>query len=327
MPSPSGCEAGETPTVVVASIATRQHALVTYAQASDAGFSANAIRHRVDVGVWRTVLPRVYGVNGAPATARQAAMAAALWAGDGALCSHLTAATLWGFEGVTTSRVEVTIPYERALRHRRVVVHRSQSLPETDRARRDGIPVTSAARTLVDIAGVLSPERLEVALEHALRERLTTVPALAARLDELGGKGRRGAGVLRELLAERGSQASPLESPLEVRLWRLFVRAGLPRPVRQHAVVAGGRSFRLDFAWPQELVAVEADGYRAHGGRAAFVRDRRRAGVLTAAGWSLLHVTWEQVTSEPELVAATVRDALRIASLKRHSRRATLGLH
>jgi very-short-patch-repair endonuclease len=100
---------------------------------------------------------------------------------------------------------------------------------------------------------------------------------------------------------------------LETRVDRLLRRAGL-RPVRQLDVVCGSRTYRLDFAWPHALVAVEADGFGAHGGRRAFDRDRRRLADLAAAGWRVLPVTWAQVERDPGTFVATVRATVRRAA-------------
>ena len=100
----------------------------------------------------------------------------------------------------------------------------------------------------------------------------------------------------------------------------------VPQPVRQHWVRVDGQPYRLDFAWPDQLVAVEADGYDTHGGRVAFVRDHRRMSALAAAGWRVLPVTWEQVTRSPATVVREVRRALAGVSLKRDSRSATVTL-
>jgi very-short-patch-repair endonuclease len=172
---------------------------------------------------------------------------------------------------------------------------------------RDRVPVTSPARTLVDLAGMLDEESLEAVVEDFFHRGVTTPLAVQRCLDASGGTGRPGSHLLRALLADRDE--APLELKLEVKLWRLLRKAGM-RPVRQFEVRCGGNTYRLDFAWPKLKVAVEGDGYAAHGGRTAFVRDRRRLAALVAAGWMIVPVTWDDVTTRAGAVVETIRAAL-----------------
>jgi very-short-patch-repair endonuclease len=203
--------------------------------------------------------------------------------------------------------MEVSVPKHRRLRTTKLTVHRTDQLPRIDRTRLDGIPITTPARTLVDVAGVFDEEALESAVEDGLRRRLVNERLLRRRLDELGGSGRPGTGMLRRILDRRCGDAA-LESRLEVKVWRLLVRSGLPKPVRQHPVQIDGYRYRLDFAWPSFHVAVEADGYATHGGRSAFNADRRRTAVLGSGGWRVVPVTWDDATARPgEWLAALGR--------------------
>ena len=102
-----------------------------------------------------------------------------------------------------------------------------------------------------------------------------------------------------------------LESKLEARFSRLLLKAGFPRPERQHWVSLGARRYRLDFAWPDRRVAVECDGFSAHGGRLSFIADRRRLADLASHGWTVIPVTWEECTWNPGAVVESVRRALR----------------
>jgi very-short-patch-repair endonuclease len=281
---------------------TRQHGLITSEQASGLGISSHALSRRVDGGELERVLPRVYRSTLWLPTTAQYALGAVLWAGDGAVASHSLAARLWEFDGVASDACHVWVPYARAPRAPGITVHRGE-VAAIDRRRRDGVPVTSAARTLVDLSGLLDDEGLEVATEAAFRRGLTTPDIVRRRLDAVGSKGRPGTGRLRHLLADR--EGSPLESRLEVKVWRLLRGAGL-RPVRQYRVRAAGRAFRLDFAWPVLRVAIEADGYASHAGRWAFDADRRRLAALAAEGWVVIPVSWNDCVHEPDAVVRRV---------------------
>jgi len=284
-----------------------QHGLATNAQLASLGIMAPAVTHRVRVGELERVLPRVYRSPLVLPSVLQWALAAVLWAGEGSVASHRTGAALWGIAGVERgARVELWVPGGRAPRNAAVVVHRG-AVTGNDRRLVDRVPVTSAARTMIDLAGCFEGEVLEAALEDVLHRGLTTQATIERRLTSLGGSGRAGARRLRHLLAQRDE--APAGSRLEVKVWRLLRGAGL-RPVRQYVVRCEGRTFRLDFAWPNLRVAVEAEGFGAHGGRVAHVADRRRLAALVAAGWSIVPVTWDDCTTEPAVFIARVRAAL-----------------
>jgi hypothetical protein len=134
-------------------------------------------------------------------------MAATLWAGDGALLSYRAAGVLHGLDGVRADGLEVTAP--KRLRPALVVAHFAPTFPAIDRDVVEGIPVTSATRTLIDLAGVLDRDTVELALEDALRRGLTSRARMKYRLGELEGRGRGGCGVLRELLAEGRAGGTP----------------------------------------------------------------------------------------------------------------------
>ena len=171
--------------------------------------------------------------------------------------------------------------------------------------------MTNPIRTLIDLGAVVGRETVELALDDALRRRLTSLKMLLGRLDDLGGKGRRGAGVLRSLLKERDPKDAASESVLESRLLGLLRRAGLPKPITQYEVRAKARLLgRVDFAYPDARVAIEADGYRYHSGRAAWQRDLRRRNTLTSRGWRVIHVTWSDVVGGGEEVVSEIRRAL-----------------
>ena len=172
----------------------------------------------------------------------------------------------------------------------------------------DGIPVTRIERTLIDLAAVIDIDRLEDALDCALRRRLTSVGRLRLRLRAEAG--RRGIGKLRVLLAERDGDGQPSASRFETRLNRLLVRSGLPA-ARQFTIWDGGAFVaRVDFCFPEAKVIVEADSYRWHSSKRAWQRDRHRRNPLTELGWQILHVTWDDLIRRPEETIRRLRALL-----------------
>lgn len=175
----------------------------------------------------------------------------------------------------------------------------------------DGIPCTSPARTLVDLAGVVGDWTLRSAFERAAQRRLLDVPAIEASMDP----GRRGVRSLRALVQD-WRRAAPvarkgkLKSPLEATVLPLVLRHGLPTPVLNAPVkIANGR-IEVDFLWPQHRFVVEADSRDFHGAAVAFERDRWRDRELMRAGYTTLRVTHHQAENEAEAIADTIASAL-----------------
>ena len=289
-------------------LAARQHGAASDTQAFELGYSSRTIRRLVESGEWQRPLPRVLRCTGAPSTDRQGLMAATLWGGSEAHVSHTAAAFLWELDGVRDHRVEITVPSGTDLRSPHVRVHRTTNMLGVGHARIDGIPVTSVTRTLIDLAGQLSTSSLELAMEDAFRRRLTTPAQLARHLDQLGRRGRRGTGRMYALLDARGACA-PTGSAAEVKLERLLVGGGLPRPERQCAVTHRGRTIYVDFAYPDRRLAIEFDSIRWHTGRARLDNDAERRNLLQAVGWELLVVTDTMVRREAARTLAVVRDS------------------
>ena len=263
-------------------------------------------------GLWCRVLPGVFRITGAAQSQAQLPMAATLWAGDGSVVSHATAATLWGFTGVRERKVELWVPSPRNPKHSLVAVHRGTRIDRADRDLIGSLPITTPIRTLIDLSARMDDDRLLAAVESAVRAKVVTRERLAVRTKILRTSGRPGAGRLAELL--EGSMGPALESTLEAKVWLLLRRTRLPLPERQFWVSLPGGRFRLDFAWPEARVGLECDGWEHHGRRTAFAPDRARLAEFAAARWRILPVTWHACTREPDRVERWLRDALAAAA-------------
>ena len=196
----------------VRAIQRRQLGLVTAAQCVELGVTRKVVAGRVRAGRWERVLPEVYRDSGHPSSEPQLALAAVLWGGPAALVSHAAAGSLVALDGVEVDRPHIWVPPTRTARSELVVVHRGE-VAAIDRRMIGPIPVTSPARTLIDLAGLLDDEDLAAALEDAIHRGLTTPMSVARRLDALGGKGRPGAARLREILDDRGPSRDVPGSP------------------------------------------------------------------------------------------------------------------
>jgi very-short-patch-repair endonuclease/predicted transcriptional regulator of viral defense system len=296
-------------------VASDQYGVITRAQARAAGLSEDRIKHRLISGRWERVHPEVYRIVGAPAVARQRALAACLWLGDEAAVSHMTAARLLKLDGMAKQvPLHLSMPLERrhsSLRPRSFILHRVRRFDAVDRVVVDGIPCTSATRTLLDVAALVGEETLEVAFESARRLGLASVGHLTNRYLEVGGRGRTGSAKIRRLLERQRVEDRPLESALEVKLWRLLQRGGVPLPDRQVVLAFGTlRRYRVDFLWREARLVLECDGFEAHAGHLRWKRDRRRVADIELLGYRLLQVTWDDVVRRPKDTVERVRLAL-----------------
>jgi very-short-patch-repair endonuclease len=273
-------EWGETRTgdAAVAALAARQQGMVTTRQLAAAGIGESAVAHRVANGRLTRIFRGVYRVG--PVTAPYGLEMAAVLATGGAL-SHHSAAALWGFRQPHDGDPHVTVAGDARSRPG-LQIHRSRSL---DAAVHNGLPLTTPARTLHDLAPLLPQRELDRAVEEtvirglARLEELTTRPAL------------RRATIVEPQLTR---------SEAERRLQELIRAARLPRP-QTNMKVAG---WEVDALWPAHKLIVEVDGFAFHGTRAAFERDRRKDAALTAAGYRVVRITWRQIVDEPHAVVA-----------------------
>src|SRR5688572_5315371 len=173
-------------------LAERQHGVVTRRQGRALGASRDQLRRRVESGTWENVSLSVLRLVGSHRTFRQRCMAAALDAGAGAAVSHESAAALWRLPGFRSGPLHVSRPAGRSTL---ATVHRTH-VPETHVRLFERIPVTSPARTIFDLAGVLHPGRTERALDNALARGLTTTEALHRVTEELVRPGRPGSSLM-----------------------------------------------------------------------------------------------------------------------------------
>jgi very-short-patch-repair endonuclease len=225
-------------------------------------------------------------------------MAAVLACGSGAVLSHLSAATLWELLLPWPDAVHVTAATYH--HHPGVVLHRSRSLDQVDVTEKEGIPVTTPARTLVDLGGILDGRSLTRVFNDARVRRLTSSQQVLAAVARSPG---RTTARLRRL-AEEG--LGPTRSQLEDAFIAFLKRHRLPPPEVNQAVLG----YEVDMLWRERGLIVELDGYRFHGTRVAFEQDRRRDADLMAGGYRVVRVTWRRLKDEPRSEAQRLRSLL-----------------
>jgi hypothetical protein len=301
---------------LVSKIAEQHHGVFGAQHLRELGVKPHERHYRLRIGRWISVHEGAYRVAGTPLTWRGQVLAACWAGGLRAVASHRSAAELWELPGRDGRAVELTCPRRRRARHDGLIVHESRVLDDVvDFTRLDGIPVTTAARTIFDLASFRSSSTVDLAIDRALRRGLVSFDELQVTLARLTRRGRAGVAVFRELLDER-SPLAETESEGEHRLLRLFVRLGLPRPVTQHEIrdEDGRLVARVDFAYPDLKIAIEYDSYAHHVGKAALVRDGARRNAIVSLGWLPITATAADLRNGGHRLALDVRRARALRS-------------
>jgi hypothetical protein len=292
----------------VAAIAERQHGAISRRQLSCLGVPPATLARWVTRGLLRRADNEAFTIAGSAPTRRQELMVAVLTHGSHAVVSHRCAAELWKIAG-GPAPIELTAP--RWLRRRRdVVVHESTRLPDVHTTRFDGVPVTTPARTLVDLCRLLRPPAASQAFDEAFRRKLATPEEVDEVIGQVARRGRPGIRLARRLTQVRLGGHLPGASALEDLVHDLLVAAGLGRPVRNHVVHDGEGPLEIDLAYPDARVGIETDGRVAHLNEHAFVWDRDKQTRLQALGWVIVRVPWDTYRHRPGFLIAKVAQVL-----------------
>lgn len=280
------------------SLAARQQGLVTRRDLLALGFTQKGIRHRVARGRLHPVMRGVYAVGWPQLTPKRRWMAAVLACGGGAALSHLSAGALWGLAVERGRGVDVSVRRREVHRRKGVHARTRPQLPARDVMTHEGIPVTTPARTLVDIATELGELALERAVNEADKRDLIDPEALREGL--AGFAGEPGVWALRRLLDRHTFRLS--DSDLEIFFRPIGAAAGLPVPLSKQIV----NGVEVDFHWPELGLVVETDGLRYHRTPAAQAKDRLRDQTHVAAGSTVLRFTHWQVKHEPARIQSVL---------------------
>jgi very-short-patch-repair endonuclease len=279
----------------LAALAARQDGVVRLAQLRTLGYSTRAIQLRRERGWLIPLYREVYAV-GHERLSPTGRRLAAVWAyGERAALSHRSAAAAWGLRGGGAARLDVTV-------HARSITARAGTRPHlttrpVETTSLGLLPITTPARTLLDLAAVVPAHQLDAALKQAEVLGLFDLRTFAAVLEAHPRRPGR-----RALAAALARDLPQTLSDLEDRFLALCDAHALPRP----AVNARPLGFRVDFLWPQRRLVVEADGWRYHRTRAAFESDRARDQALAAAGYVVVRFTHRQITEAPADLVAKV---------------------
>jgi hypothetical protein len=300
--------------VKLAEVAARQLGLVRRRDIAAIRVSDRELEHLLALGLLEVVHTGVYRHVAVPLD-RRARLLAAVWgAGAVAVASHRSAAWMWELRDVPRWRPEVTVAGRSRRSPTRVTVHRTDRLEPLDITTCEAIPVTTVQRTLLDLGAVTDVPVVRQATQDAVIRNLVQPEDLLCVLERVGRRGRRGTAALREVV-ETSFLDPRLESRLEQELYEVILRCEVPAPMLQHELrCVDGRRVELDFAWPEERIAVEADGRLWHATTADFESDRARGNSIAASGWSLYRFGWSDVRERRAFVVATVHRAFRAAA-------------
>ncbi len=282
----------------IAELAAQQHGVVSYRQLRELGLGRSAIQYRLKLGRLHSLHRGVYAVGHRALSQRGRWMAATLACGPGSAVSHRCGASLLELLPYAGKRIDVTLMGSR--RRPGIAVHRVRHLDDDQLIGVDGIPVTSVARTLRDLAGTVRPDQLSRAIEAAERQGEFDLRALErGRMPQ----------ALRAVLADYHDPGFT-RSELERRFARVCRDAGLPQPSMNVWI----HDQEVDAVWEDEQVAVQLDGYEFHRTRAAFERDRRSQAALQLRGYVVLRVTYRWLAGDPAEVVSALRSLLASSS-------------
>jgi predicted transcriptional regulator of viral defense system len=288
-------------------LAAGQHGVVSRRQLLAIGMTPSMLNRALQASRLVPLHRGVYAVGHRRLRAEGHWLAAVLAIGPGAALSHRDAAALHGLRPSNRPRVDVATTRRARADHAGIEIHHTAVLEAHHVTTVDGIPVTTVARTLVDLAQVVPRDHLAKALREAEHLRIADVCEIEDAMRRTRTRTGPGHATLRAVLAEHRLHGTQLtRSVLEDRFLALVDARGLPRP-RANVHVAGQE---VDACWPAARLVVELHGWARHKDRWAFQRDREKGNALTAAGWTVLRFTHDDVVRRPAEIAHRVRTLL-----------------
>jgi len=281
------------PDARVARLAARQHGQVRFGQLADCGLDRDAVARRVRKGWLHRVHHGVYAVGDAPQTLHAHFMAAVLAGGDDAFLSHWASCALAQLVRWDDRPIDVTVRGSAERRRPGIRFHRARSLDRRDTTLLHGIPCTTPARAILEIAPQLSDHRLKRLVRKAQAERLASVSQFAGVLART--RAHAGTGRIAKLIA---TGSAPTYSGDEDAVLELILKAGFQHPIVNGRLLVPGGPYVPDLRWPTQRLILEIDS-PWHDGRMAQELDAARQADLEAAGERVLRTTRAQALHAP----------------------------
>jgi predicted transcriptional regulator of viral defense system len=275
---------------------SQQFGMISARQLIEKGCSERTIRRMASEGALQTVLPGVFRSPSWP-MGREQLMVAGCLRNSAAALAFTTAGQIHGLRKMFDDRVHLLVPHGSSPDLPGLVVHRCRKIdPEDIVPLGNGMRVTSVARTLFDVGGVIGHRRVVSALENALDRKLVNMDTMSEVTLRLFHRRRPGSREIRSALLARSDWTSALQSDLEVRVLAAIRRAGLPMPVVQYELsFEDGHIVRFDFAWPHIRVALEVDHSFWHVGSEESRKDKQRDRKVATLSWQTLRITEDDV--------------------------------
>lgn len=303
----------------IAALATRQHGVIARRQLLELGLSVSTIDHRLRSGRFVTLHRAVYALGHGALRPEGHFLAAVLACGPGAVLSHASAALWWDLRASAARIIDITVPSAAGRPRRRgnLRIHRRAALRASDVTTHRGIPITTPACTLLDLAPVIGRRPTERAMDEAevlrLFDRRAFEAVLAAHPTAPGAR------MFADVLAGHTVGSTLTRTDLEELFLGFCDTHGLDRPV-VNSIIAG---LEVDFMWPAHRLGVEVDGYAFHRTRSAFERDRQRDAILAGERVRVLRFTDRQIKTRPAEVLRAIATARREQRILAGSRRQT----
>ncbi|MEE8486138.1 MAG: type IV toxin-antitoxin system AbiEi family antitoxin domain-containing protein [Acidimicrobiia bacterium] len=293
---------------LLTSMAKTQFGVFTRSQAIAAGVHPRSIGDRTSSGVYERLHPGVYGIVGTPEQWHRAVIAAVFAATEPAAASHRTAAYLWSMTDRCPDTVEIASRRHMRVKREDYQVRESKDLRSSDIVVVDGIPTTTAVRTIVDLGASAPPWLVERCLDTGLRKELFDIWDVQRFIMRVARKGRNGIGTIRPLVEERLTWKGITASDLEDLFRRVVAPLPYTMPKAQFQVFEVNGDFvgRYDFAYPTRMAIIETDSEGFHMDSVSFQRDREKQNRAHALGWTVYRFTWRQLIDDPDAVRAIV---------------------
>ncbi len=289
-------------------IAREQRGVFTMPQALACGFPRATITGRVARGLYEGIHPGVYGLAGSEESWHREVLAAVLSAAAPSAASHRTAAYLWGMMSKRPDITEITTRRHHRCDRFSFTVHESKDLRASDIVDVDGVPTTTAVRTVVDLGASAPSWLVERCLDSGLRKELFTAWEVRCFIARVARPGRTGIGTIRPLVSERIVWNSITESDLEDLFRAVVSHLSYPMPDPQFKLFEPNGEFvgRFDFVYRARRALIETDSERWHMDPISFRRDRDKQNRAHALGWTVYRFTWRQLVDDPASVRSTI---------------------